>query len=72
MGRNTAYRPSTLGIIVVTMNAEDGNGNIEIWVFVVNGWEAESHNHSFREIKKNRMYLYPSARPSSGLLRSSS
>lgn len=30
MGGNTAYRPSTLWIIVVTVNAEDGNGNIEI------------------------------------------
>lgn len=52
MGRNTAYRPSTLGIIVITMNAEDRNCNIEIWVFVVDCWEAESHDHSFREIKK--------------------
>jgi hypothetical protein len=37
---------------VVTVNAEDGNGNIEIWVFVVNRWKAEGCDYSFKEIKK--------------------
>jgi len=37
------------------MNTKDGNGNIEVWVFVVDGWEAEGRYTSFREISNSKI-----------------
>ena len=44
------YRTCTLRIIVIPVNAKDGNRNIEIRVFVVDRWEAECCDASFREM----------------------
>jgi hypothetical protein len=44
------YRPSTLWIIVIPMNAKDGNRHIEIRVLVIDRWEAEGCDTSVRKV----------------------
>ena len=39
-GRRTAYRTGALWVIVVAVDGEDRDGNVEVGVFIVDGWEA--------------------------------
>lgn len=39
-GMQRTYRTGALWVIVITVNGEDGDGDIEVWVLVVDSWEA--------------------------------
>jgi hypothetical protein len=49
------YRSSALWIVVISMNAKDGNRNIEIWVFIIDRWEAEGCDNLFRKMPNSNI-----------------
>ena len=67
------HRPCTLWVVVISVNGEHGDSNVQIWVFIVDSWEAMKVTIRTSAAQDDAFgtHEYPAGFPSLGSLRSS-